>query len=313
MPVEVPWELVPDTDPSSTPQALDRASSIEDMRARRAFLWTTALVDEASQHADLWRAGHRPPQDLPWMAAGFVPLPTNLTAPVGTKSERGFVFGLCLIPSLSGGSQAPSFVRFLAVSGIKFPVFRLPGSLNRHLPTHPTGPRSGTAACWATPTPGGKNPTGLPGSGVLTAAHVAVASAPVSGMIPATPYGVIGYAIDAIVMYPDAYPAHASRLRVRRAATVGTNVDVHLKSGTRSATILLTFQPSAYVGFPCPHRMIIDQSFVPGDSGALVTDPGSTDAMGLYIGVVTAASGSIRGVCQLMEQVTTELALDLYL
>jgi hypothetical protein len=238
--------------------------------------------------------------------------------PSGFPTKDGFCFGLCLFPSASGGAQPEIIDPPLVVGTFKFPILRLPSEFTRHQPPggppDPTGAKNGTGACWAEPTPGGGNPTVLPGAGILTAAHVALKPAPVTPMTPASPYAVVGYAIDAAVLYPEPLPDNATRLPVSAAAAVGSNVDVYPRAGgSATATILLTFQPSLYIGFLCPHRMIIDTSFVPGDSGSLVRDSSSNDAVGLYIGEIITPGGTARGACQIMQQVVTELALDLYI
>jgi len=156
------------------------------------------------------------------MAAGFVPVPTEIVVE-GVPTQNGFFFGLCLLPT-SAADQAVGFVEPLTVGNWRFPVLRLPAEFIRHLPASagappdPYGANTGTAACWARPTPGGSNPTGLPGDGILTAAHVAVDSTAVSPMTPASPYGVVGYAIDAVVLHPETVPGHAKPLNVSPAA-----------------------------------------------------------------------------------------------
>jgi hypothetical protein len=206
----------------------------------------------------------------------------------------------------------------LQLAGETIPVLRLPAEFHRHQPAggppDPFGARTGTAACWAEPTPGGPNPTKLPGSGILTAAHVAIAPSAVSPMTPSSPYAVVGYAIDAAVLYPQPKSATALPLAVRSAVAVGSHVDIYARAGgSAAATVLLTFQSSIYVGVLCPHRMIIDASFAPGDSGALVKDAGTGEAVGVYTGEIVPTGGTPRGVCQIMQQVVTELAIDLYL
>jgi hypothetical protein len=252
------------------------------------------------------------------MAAGFVPVPTDIDMLSVVQTKNGFFFGLCLLPASVPG-QAPGFVRFLTIGNWQCPVIQLPAHLSRHLPAtvgappDPYGVNTGTAACWAQPTPGASNPTGLPGVGILTAAHVAVDWTAFSPMTPGSPYGVVGYAIDAVVLYPESLPGHATQLKVRPAVAVGSNVEVFPQAGgSMAATILLTFQPSAYIGFLCPHRMIIDTSFSAGDSGSLVKDQTTNHAVGLYLGEIIT-NGVRGGACQIMQQVTTEFAIDLYL
>ena len=134
-------------------------------------------------------------------------------------------------------------------------------------------------------------------------------------MTPGTqPYAVIGYAIDAAVLYPEPLPQNPTPLNVCPAVVVGTNVDVYPRAGGHTAaTILTVFQPSTYVGVLSPHRAMIDTFFSHGDSGSLVRDQANNDAVGLYIGKTTPPGGTAQGVCQIMQQVVKELAIDLYL
>jgi hypothetical protein len=317
IPTEVPWYLVPPR-VAQPPEVEAAASTLPDERRRNAFLWTTAIVDHAIVRPDLQRLSARPNPDYPWMAAGFVPIPPGFSMPSWVKTGDGFFFGLCLLPPARQDASPEIIEPPLAVGSFKFPILRLPSQFARHQPPggppDPTGARTGTAACWAQPTPGGANPTALPGSGILTAAHVALKPSAVTPMTPPSPYAVVGYAIDAAVLYPEPLPASPTRLPVSPAPAVGSNVDVYPRAGgSTTATILLTFQPSRYVGFLCPHRMIIDVSFVAGDSGSLVRDQSSRDAVGLYIGEIVTPGGTARGACQIMQQVVTELALDLYI
>jgi hypothetical protein len=53
--------------------------------------------------------------------------------------------------------------------------------------------------------------------------------------------------------------------------------------------------------------ILLDRPGRPGDSGALVTDPSTAEAMGLYLGEAEAVTGTKLGRCQLAQQI--ELAL----
>jgi hypothetical protein len=319
VPISVPWDLVPPNReiPSPAPNLLTAADALEDRRHRDVFLWTTTIVDRALAQPDFKRLSARPSPEFFWMAAGFVPIPPGMHVPNSVQAQDNFFFGLCLLPP-PFPEQSPEFLLPLVVGVRKFPVLRLPAAFYRHHPhggpPDPYGANTGTAACWAQPTAGGPNPTGLPGAGILTAAHVAIDAVPVAPMIPSSPYAVVGYAIDAAVLCPATLPNGTAVLNVSPAVAVGSNVDVYLRAGgSQSATILLTFQPSVYSGFLCPHRMIVDTSFNPGDSGALAKDQATQEAVGLYTGEIVPTGGPPRGTCQIMQQVVTELAIDLYL
>jgi hypothetical protein len=176
-------------------------------------------VDVAVTQPNLRQLIARPLPDYFLMAAGFVPVPEDIEKPIWVETQDGFFFGLCLFSEiLPGESGSGEFVEPLMVGSTPFPVLRLPAEYTRQLPAggppDPHGANTGTAACWAQPTPGGSNPTGLPGVGILTAAHVAVEWTPVSPMTPSAPYGVEGYAIDAVVLHSTTLPRSAKLLNV---------------------------------------------------------------------------------------------------
>lgn len=135
----------------------------------------------------------------------------------------------------------------------------------------------------------------------------------VAGMTQGSVYSVAGFAIDAAVMGPDPAPAATPLLAVGP-SVVGASVDVYTQAGGFApATVLLDFQPSGYFGKNCPHRAIIDRRFAPGDSGSLARDSLAGEGIGIYIGNVHPAGGPTQGACQLLEQVTTEFDIDLFL
>jgi len=317
---EIPWPLVPplpDTALVARIQGRD-LGAFESGQARSAYIWTTLIAETAVLQDALWGMAARKHPDYPWMAAGFVPIPEGLTVPDAIERRNDFFFGLCLFPPLQTGDE-PQFVPPLVVAGRPIPVLSVPAEFSPHAPPggppDPHGAAMGTAACWAEAKPGGSNPTNLQGTGILTAAHVAVEATARPGMTPSTAHAVTGFAIDAAVMSPSPRPTSASQLAVCPAVAVGTNVDVFPRAGgSPTATILMTFQPSNYIGKLCPHRMVIDTSFLRGDSGSLARDASPPhDAVGLYIGAIRPKGSPARGACQLLEQVVAELDIDLYL
>lgn len=317
MPTNLPWELVPTTDPDVSSEVRSTASALADVQ-RRAFLWIAAISDALLFQASFPAYAARPAPDGFMMAAGFVPVPYGLQA---RHSSENFFFGACLYPEpIISGEQR--FADEITVSGETFSVLIAPAHFTRHksltpLP-HPyvqgAASPSGTAACWARPKSGVRTPISLFVDGVLTAAHVGVSlPGAVANLVPPNPHAVIGYAIDAVVLSPGTIPTDATLLPVKPAVVPG-NVDVNLQSGTKSVTILQVFAPTTYIGLLTPHRMVIDTAFSPGDSGALVADQINQDAVGIYIGASqNKATGATVGVCQIMSQVVDQLALDLFL
>jgi hypothetical protein len=251
------------------------------------------------------------------MGAGFVPVPKELETPF--PKADGFLFGFCVFAYPGNGSQL-SFLPEIRVGEAKFPLVVLPAEYTPSMPpggpadpTDRSGAAQGTAACWARPKPGGSNPMHFSGDGILTAGHVAMTISALAGMTPKNAYSVAGFAIDAAVMGPDPVPASAKPLAIGP-SVVGGSVDVHTLGGSFTpATVLLDFQPSTYFGKNCPHRAIIDRAFASGDSGSLARDSGGGDGIGIYIGNVHPPGGSTYGACQLLEQVTMEFDIDVFL
>jgi hypothetical protein len=65
-----------------------------------------------------------------------------------------------------------------------------------------------------------------------------------------------------------------------------------------------------YFGNMVAHRAFLDKYGVSGDSGALVTEQSTGDAVGVYIG--QTAGPPIEGLVQLMRQVTKYFEIELY-
>jgi len=322
MPTLVPWELVlklgdPPRERLPEPPSLRRIDSVEPAIWQRAHLWTRSIGDAAAQRHDVWEAARRPVSEAPLMGAGFVRVPPALYCPFPKADD--FIFGFCVFADPKRAGE-PAFLPPLNVADEYFPLLVLPAGYTPHMPplgppdpTDSTGIVRGTAACWARAKPGGPNPTGLSGDGILTAGHVAMSVSAVPGMTPGAVHAVAGFAIDAAVLAPETAPSQALKLAIGP-SVVGASVDVYTQSGGfTSATVLLDFQPTGYFGKNCPHRAIIDLGFAPGDSGSLVRDSQAGDGIGIYIGDVHPPGGPVQGACQLLEQVTAEFGIDLFL
>lgn len=322
MPTLVPWSLVSElgAPPTAELPPPPRARSIEAVDPaiwQQAHAWTRLVGDAAMQRGDVWHAARRPVSEAPLMGAGFMRVPNGLETPF--PREDGFLFGFCVFAAPAPEAR-PRFLPNLLVGEREFPLLVLPTEYTSHMPsgrpadpTDSSGTVKGTATCWARPKPGGPNPMGLLGDGILTAGHVAMTVTAVRGMTPRNVYSVVGFAIDAAVMGPDPAPATATLLAIGPSA-VGASVDVYTQSGSFArATVLLDFQPSGYFGKNCPHRAIIDRGFTPGDSGSLARDSWAGDGIGIYIGDAHSPGGLVHGACQLLEQVTREFDIDLFL
>ena len=239
--------------------------------------------------------------------------------PVNVKTQDGFFFGLCLLPP-KGPGEVPELLAPLPVGGLSFPVLRLPTEFTRHQPPggppDPSGAKTGTAACWAEPTPNGPNPTLLPGAGVLTAAHVVFDVTAYAPMAPGTPppYAVVGYAIDAAALYPEPLPQNPTPLNVCPTVVVGTNVDVYPRAGDSTAADYSHGLPALCICWGSVPSSNDDRHiFFTRRQWFVGKGPASKDAIGLYIGKTTPPGGTAQGVCQIMQQVVKQLAIDLYL
>lgn len=321
MPTSVPWGIVPvlGAPPAGlpSPPPVRAVEGSEPRIWQGAHAWTRLMGEAAVRRSDVWQAARRPVSEAPLMGAGFVRVPEGLEAP--WPVEDGFLFGFCVFTA-PGPPARPAFLEPLRVGEVLFPLLILPAEYVPRMPmgwpadpTDSLGVAQGTAACWARAKLGGLNPLGLTSDGILTAAHVAMTISSVPGMSPGAAYAVSGFAIDAAVMCPDHAPPGARALTVGP-SVVGASVNVHTQlGGFTPATVLLDFQPTAYFGKNCPHRAIIDRAFVGGDSGSLARDSRTGEGIGIYIGDVHPPGVKAQGACQLLEQVTAELDIDLYL
>jgi len=322
MPTLVPWRIVselgaPPITGFPLPPSARSIEAVEPAVWQRAHSWTRLIGEAAMQRDDVWQAARRPVSEAPLMGAGFVRAPQELETPF--PMAEGFLFGFCVFAAPEQRAQ-PGFLPPLRVGEALFPLLVLPAEYAPRMPpggpADPTdgwGTAQGTAACWARPKAAVPNPMGLSGDGILTAGHVAMTVSAVAGMTPGNVYAVAGFAIDAAVMGPAPAPATAAPLAIGP-SVVGASVDVYTQGGGFApATVLLDFQPSGYFGKNCPHRAIIDRGFAPGDSGSLARDSRVGDGIGIYIGDVHPAGGPTQGACQLLEQVTMEFGIDLFL
>jgi hypothetical protein len=322
MPTLVPWKIVAELGepPIAGLPPAPLARNIETVERavwQRAYSWTRLIGEAALKRDDVWQAARRPIPETPLMGAGFVRVPEELETTFATVD--GYLFGFCVFATPAQRAR-PSFLPPLHLEGARFPVLVLPAEYTPHVPpggppdpTDRSGTAQGAAACWARPQAGGPNPMGLSGDGILTAGHVAMTVSAIAGMTPGRVYSVAGFAIDAAVMGPALAPAAAVPLAIGP-SVVGASVHVYTQGGSFApATVLLDFQPSGYFGKNCPHRAIIDRGFAPGDSGSLARDSSSGDGIGIYLGDVHPAGVPTQGACQLLEQVTTEFGIDLFL
>jgi hypothetical protein len=105
-------------------------------------------------------------------------------------------------------------------------------------------------------------------------------------------------------------PATAKQIPLYPAVAPGTNVTVCGAHTQFSADVLRVMDDPSYFGNMVAHRAVLDQYGVHGDSGALVREATSQDAVGLYIGKIPGPPA--EGLVQLMRQVTKYFDVDLF-
>lgn len=121
--------------------------------------------------------------------------------------------------------------------------------------------------------------------------------------------------IDAAVLevLPSDWPSGLGRLSVARPAAPGQSVKFEDQTGaTQSGTILRVFNYSTYIGNLFGQRVIADCHGVVGDSGSLLVDSTTKEAVGIYMGTIPDGAGGQDGMYQDLAQVESYFQLEFY-
>jgi hypothetical protein len=121
--------------------------------------------------------------------------------------------------------------------------------------------------------------------------------------------------IDAAVLsiQPSDWPAGLNKLHVSKASAPLQSVQFEDRSGTlQKGHILRVFNYTTYIGNLFGQRVIANCKGVGGDSGSLLLDSTTNEAVGIYMGTIPDGTGGKDGLFQEMAQVETYLSLELF-
>ncbi len=186
-----------------------------------------------------------------------------------------------------------------------------------HAPVNPAG--AATSACYVKPRAGKRFYGPAWSEGILIARHVLGGSPTMGTLVRMQTGHTMSVAdvdsattIDAAVLDAGAgaISAGASPMPIYPAIAPGITVHVAGSHTTFTATVLRVMDDPKYFGNASAHRAFLDGYGVSGDSGALVTEQTTGDAVGVYIARIPGPPD--EGMVQLMRQVTKYFEIELY-
>lgn len=347
---EAAWALVPQRLPADIDSwVLNVAQQAHfNDRQLRAYAWANWLLNQSRFPQPVVSTAilgaFRGDYEIVDITAGFIPITSN--SPAVSKREKylqfivnptrklestvspnvtwtfGVMIGVQAAPGvglLERFTEQDEIGQFVAIDG--FPVMcelrENPTTFLQQAPANPLG--AATSTCFVKPVTGKRFYGTVWSEGILIARHV-LGSTPAAGALvnmqtgPALPVVDIDSAttIDAAVLDlgTGGIPTGAKRIPLYPAVAPGTNVTVYGTSAPFSADVLRVMDDPKYFGNMAAHRAFLDQHGQYGDSGALVRETSSRDAVGVYIG--QTGGSPAEGIVQLMRQVTKYFEVDLY-
>ncbi len=317
--------LLPDTSLYSGigPQAIMPWSGLTDPMLQKTAAAALSLQDVLHHRmADY--------QDLVWFATyGFIAIDDGVRATLRRNEgfnllSSGFTFGVAILMPRGQAEGSQRVLTYINLAGQVFPVIEIIGTVTLHgTPPHPNGTTAnGTSACWAT-----HRVAGGWADGIITAGHV-VTGLTLGTSVPLTPSGhhstpgsasvadVGPCQIDAAVLEVSSLPSSVtSTLGVLDPARFPIAPGAATRFETASAAVmgkvLRVNQNPGYPGPMMPERIVFDTPGVPGDSGALVAEYGSSDGYGIYMGTIPSVGGTTDGVAQGLWQAAQWFDADL--
>lgn len=241
---------------------------------------------------------------------GFCQFAVGFLNPVTEKDAFGVI---ALV--LSHERPAKQFIDLIEVNNRKFPIVVRSITLTEH--ASPTvHPSNGTATCWAK----SRVSTPLPQEGILTAKHVTGTrlqarvkfnGGGVGRLVDMAPEGIDAAVVDT----PETFPRSPMRMRTIAAVAPWTDVEftgagsggLH-RTKVTAVTDILGILSSPLL----PVRVVLANHGSPGDSGALVLEPKTSKAVGLYMAEFSDQAGRSGGLAQHMEQVVQIMDMELY-
>ncbi len=300
---EPPGELVPEA-------ARVLALSLANRPALyRSYLWASALLNAGFQ------SGVQVPPRFAHASAGFVPL--NVLLPTGLPSSNGVGFGVHV---LAGGSEGGQTIDVLRVAGRSFPVVITYGQIELH--GCPPNLQNASSTCWVRNL-GAYQPWK---QGILTCRHAVRTLSRGSNvvLVPSVDHGhpasssladIDECTIDAAVLeiQPSDWPVGLKRLSIARPTAPGQTVKFKDRNGIpQNGHVLRVFNYNTYIGNLFGQRVIADCHGVGGDSGSLLVDTKTNEAVGIYMGTIPDGGGSSDGIFQDLAQVESYFQLEFH-
>jgi hypothetical protein len=265
--------------------------------------WAMRLMDRAAEE--------RIPQSVSgfrYLRSGFIDDSDGMG---GSAASPGFGVTVIAAPSTHEDTQSQRWLSPLIVDGHQFPV-----QVQRPIETLDSplvGPADGSAGCWAY----SRVSHARRGPGLLTAKHV-VESA-IGGRVPLSD-GTFAEVLDTA---PDGIDAALvstceilgqRKIQVQQLVAPWADVEfVGAVSGINRTKIKQITDTRGIFGssyLPC--RVFLAKPGRRGDSGALVRDAATHDAVGIYMGGLRDPAGTSEGIAQHMYQVQLIMDLELW-
>lgn len=301
---EPPGELVPEPARALASRLLDRPNLY------RSYLWATALLNAGFQSA------LPVPARFAHASAGFVPI--NSALPGGPRPPAtGVGFGVYV---LAGGREGGQTIELLRLAGRSFPVVITYGHIELH--GSPPNLQNAASTCWVR----NRGAYQAWSEGILTCRH-AVHMLPQGTNVPLIPSvhhakpssstlaDINECTIDAAVLEinPSDWPSGLTQLSVARPSAPGQPVKFEdLNGKAQTGHILRVFNYNTYIGNLFGQRVVADCHGVAGDSGSLLMDPATNEAVGIYMGTIPDGGGGSDGIYQDLAQVESYFQLDFY-
>ncbi|HKF47030.1 MAG TPA: hypothetical protein VKB38_06695 [Terracidiphilus sp.] len=344
---DLAWAVVPPFDPPEVEawvaNSISQAMLLEPHR--RAYLWANWLLKKASadQLSVVNLAVHdafKGSYEISDITAGFIPVApqskqdsylalmtrqerrTHYTDTSGLFWTFGLVVGVQESPPGQLLTPTPGISQLRDYDG--FPVMceqRVDADPHEkatvfHAPPHVTG---ATSTCFVRPAAGKRYYSRQWSEGVLIARHVLRNQAYAGAQVSLEPNGTrqvvdideSATTIDAAILDAGIGSIAAGTRQVGVHPAIAPGIDVNVSGArTQFSAKVLRVMDDPFCGNMLAHRGVLDGHGIAGDSGALVTEQLTGQAVGLYIGMIPGTPA--LGLVQLMRQVTTYFEVELY-
>lgn len=267
-----------------------------------------------------------------WLVTfGFIPIGPEIVNEIGNyPKSKNFSFGVSVFSESVGNATPPApgqrLLGFLVIDAKKFPIVLTHSRYTAHsLPSVDATPVKGSCSCWvkysgATPPPWVQ--------GVFTARHV-VEHLSIGSSVTlhrggrsyngtVADYGACTVDAAVVEIDPTDWPTGMSKVAhvgpYSKPMAPGLAVELEGRVTTTRATgKVVSHHPlPGYWGSMMGHRIVIDRSGQPGDSGGCVDKAPKGQTVGIYMGAIDDGTGGKHGLGQDLHQACIYLEADVY-